>query len=351
MNRFDPPGGHPWGLFALCGGSVILNVVLATRLMMAPSVPEQATIPVEAPAPAAVAAEVATPAVPVLDVADEAVAEPATEPVAAEPAVASGPDLPADVQTTSLTIEHSLARTFRNGIGEKGDEVAAVVARLFVWDLDLRRDLQAGDQVTVAWEGEGPQLQIPAARYESKKLGTLRAYRYTAEGDTWPSWWNAEGVEVSRALKDSPIEGYEQITSLLKDRPRHRGMDFKTPEGTPITSPRKGVVVRADWNIRNNGNCVEVKYSDGTLARFLHLSRTDVKTGQRVSVGTSVGLSGNTGHSTAPHLHYELEKNGQIVDPIDYHGLTRRTLGAAERARFDARVARLDTWLEAADRK
>ena len=111
----------------------------------------------------------------------DAVAEPAPVEVAAEP------ELPQDVQTTSLTIEHSLARTFRNGIGEEGDEVAAVVARLFVWDLDLRRDLQAGDHVTVAWEGSGPGLQVPAARYESKKKGTLRAYRYTANGDTWPS--------------------------------------------------------------------------------------------------------------------------------------------------------------------
>ncbi|MCB9674153.1 MAG: M23 family metallopeptidase [Alphaproteobacteria bacterium] len=353
MNRFDPPGGRPWGLFALCGASMLLNVVLGTRMLLSPGTHEPAVIAPEMPAPAAVVHEIADPPVPVQPVQpiepveDEAFAEIEPE-VPAEPAA---PEIPDDVRTASLKIEHSLARTFSNGIGDGGDEVAAVVARLFVWDLDLRRDLQAGDHVTVAWEGSGPGLQIPAARYRSKKLGTLRAYRYTAEGDTWPSWWNEEGVEVSRALKDSPIEGYEQITSLLKDRPRHRGMDFKAPEGTPIVSPRDGVVTRVDWNVKNNGNCVEVRYPDGTLARFLHLSQTDVKEGARVAKGSVVGLSGNTGHSTAPHLHYELEKNEQVVDPIDYHGLTRRTLDPAERARFDARIARLDAWLEAADRK
>ncbi|MEZ4322729.1 MAG: M23 family metallopeptidase [Myxococcota bacterium] len=353
MNRFDPPGGHPWGLFALCGGSLLLNLVLGTRLMMAPAAPEPALVQPDVPAPAAVVREVGEVPVPVQPVHEEPVLD---EPIVEEPmdapaAAVADPDLPADVKTTSLTIEHSLARTFTNGIGDEGDEVAAVVARLFVWDLDLRRDLQAGDHITVAWEGSGPGLQIPAARYESRKLGSLRAYRYTAAGDTYPSWWNEDGVEVSRALVDSPIEGYEQITSLLKDRPKHRGMDFKAPEGTPITSPRNGTVQRIDWNLRNNGNCVEVKYDDGTLAKFLHLSGTDVKEGQRVKKGQVVGRSGNTGHSTAPHLHYELEKNDAVVDPIDYHGLTRRTLDSAERARFDARIARLDAWLDAADRK
>jgi murein DD-endopeptidase MepM/ murein hydrolase activator NlpD len=362
MNRFDPPGGRPWGLFALCGGSLLLNVVLGTRLLLLPDgAPSPGVAHVDLPAPAAVVAEVDAPPVPVQPVAraadaDDTTANGALEaPVDAEPSEpdlameAVQPDLPADVQTTSLTISHSLARTFSRGVGEGGDKVAAVVARLFVWDLDLRRDLQKGDQVTVAWEGTGPDLQIPAARYQSGKHGLLTAYRYTAKGDSYPSWWTVDGVEVARTLIDSPIREYEQITSLLKDRPTHRGMDFKAPEGTPIVTPRNGVVKRTDWNTKYNGNCVEVRYDDGTTAKFLHLSSTDVSPGQRVTKGQTVGLSGNTGHSTAPHLHYELEKNGKVVDPIDYHGVTRRTLPAAEKARFDARVARLDTWLDAAE--
>ncbi len=367
MNRFDPPGGRPWGLFALCGGSLLLNLVLGTRLLLMPDgAPSPEANTVDAPAPAAVVAEVDAPPVPVQPVqeraapvedgavADEGANEPALADLSAEDVATTAtepaaPSLPADVQTTSLTISHSLARTFSRGVGEGGDKVAAVVARLFVWDLDLRRDLQKGDRVTVAWEGSGPDLQIPAARYESGKLGLLTAYRYTAKGDRYPGWWTVDGVEVSRTLVDSPIREYEQITSLLKDRPSHRGMDFKAPEGTPIVSPRTGVVKRTDWNTRYNGNCVEVQYSDGTLAKFLHLSRTDVNAGDRVAKGDVVGLSGNTGRSTAPHLHYELEKGGKVVDPIDYHGVTRRTLSAAEKARFDARVARLDGWLDAAE--
>ena len=91
---------------------------------------------------------------------------------------------------------------------------------------------------------------------------------------------------------------------------------------------------RVNWNVANNGSCVELKYSDGTVAKFLHLSDVSVKPGTSVSAGTTIGLTGNTGHSTAPHLHYELEKNGRTIDPVDYHGVFRRTLDSADMGRF-----------------
>ncbi len=112
--------------------------------------------------------------------------------------------------------------------------------------------------------------------------------------------------------------------------------------------PRSGSVVRTDWNTRFNGNCVEVRYDDGTMARFLHLSETSVSAGQRLATGAKLGLSGNTGRSTNPHLHYELERSGRILDPIDYHGTERRTLPAADRAGFDQERARLDALLVSA---
>lgn len=116
-------------------------------------------------------------------------------------------------------------------------------------------------------------------------------------------------------------------------------MDFKTPVGTEIVSPRAGRVTRVDWNLKYNGNCIEVKYSDGTLARFLHLSDTKVAPGARVRPGEVLGLTGNTGRSTAPHLHYELERKGRVIDPVKYHGTERRELPASDRGAFEAFVA------------
>lgn len=332
MNRFDPPGGRPWGLFGLAGASLLLNVVLGTRLFLFPPTSVVEEMPVVV-APSVPVEQVAA----VEAIADEApVVEEVLEPVRSRPA---------GVQVGNFEVHHSLARTFRDGVGEDGKFVSAVFARLFAFDLDLRRDLQKGDRVAVAWEGEGKDIEVVAARYESRKKGTLTAYRFHVEGERYPRWLDAEGRDVSRELKNSPIVGYEQITSLLLDRPNHRGMDFKADEGIPVLSGAKGVVTRTDWNTHANGNCVEVKYHDGTVAKYLHLSKTGVKAGQRVAVGEALGLVGNTGRSTAAHLHYELAKNKKVIDPIDYHGVTRFSLPAGQRAAFEARVVELEGWL------
>ena len=103
-------------------------------------------------------------------------------------------------------------------------------------------------------------------------------------------------------------------------------MDFKTPIGTPIIAPRAGKVTRVNWNHAANGNCVEVQFTDGALAKFLHLNENAVKEGQSVTAGTEIGKAGNTGHSTGAHLHYQLEKGGKVVDPIAYHGTLRRQM-------------------------
>ncbi len=358
MQYIEPPGGRPWALLAIAGSSLLLN---AWFVMSRPSADDCNV------APAAQAAQVATAQVPAAQVpgahapaaqlASVAGAAPATDAlpaealmVAQEPAAApsKAPQLPGNLIHVSTEVTHSFARTFQKAVAEEhADVVSAVYARLFFWDLDVRRDLQAGDEVKAVYGWDGTLADIPAASYRSGKLGqTLQAYRYQASGDRFPSYWNAQGQEVGLRLKDSPIAEYEQVTALLKDRPSHRGMDFKTPVGTPIVSPRNGTVTRTNWNTKYNGGCVEVRYSDGVVAKFLHLDSTEVKAGQSVSKGTLLGLAGNTGRSTAPHLHYEMEKGGKVLDPVDYHGTFRRSLPQADMAAFQAEVQRYQAMLD-----
>lgn len=336
MNQYDPPGGLPWGLFALTGGSLLLNALFITNWALSPSVPDVAPVQV---AQVEEVQQVA-PAEVVEQGNEVAVVEPAAAEVVEEPPVRDAPAPYPGVKQVALTVHHSLARTFQDGVPAEGDILAARVARLFAWDLDLRRDLRAGDRIEVAWTGDGEETTIEAARYVSQKNGTFEAFRFKRPGDEHASWWTSDGTEVARRLEDSPIDDYVQITSLLKDRPDHKGMDFKTDVGTPVVAPKAGKVTRVNWNTRYNGGCVEVQLSDGTLARYLHLSEASVKPGQRVAANQAVGLAGNSGRSTAPHLHYELEKNGRIVDPVDYHGVSRRTLDASAPG-FQEAVARL----------
>ena len=255
-------------------------------------------------------------------------------------------------------VRSSLSAAFGDAPGTRSAALSAVYARLFVWDIDLRRSLQKGDRVDVAYEqpadpcpertrrevaGEdlGPRPPecnpaepvVLAARLHNRpgEAGShaLAAYRWQAPGDMFPSYWNELGYEVPRRLIDGPLTDYEQIISLLKDRPKHAGMDFKAPVGTPVITPRQGTVTRLNWNQPANGNCVEVKFPDGTLAKFLHLNENLVKVGQSVSAGTVIGKVGNTGHSFGPHLHYQLERGGSVIDPTDYHGVLRRQLPSA----------------------
>ncbi|MFK7929452.1 MAG: M23 family metallopeptidase [Myxococcota bacterium] len=337
MELIAPPDGRPWALIALASGSVLLNVVLGVALLLpsgsapeAPAVDDASNI----------TAAVVSPASDSTDVVETAPTPDAEE--EPEPAVQT-PALPPGIRAANARVERNLAYTFHKAVGEGSDAVSASTARLFVWDLDLRRDLQKGDSVAVAWSTANDLPVIEAARYTSKKLGkTLTAYRFQATGDAYASYWSADGTEVPNQLVGGPLKGqYEQITSLIKDRPTHAGMDFKAAVDTPVYTPRAGEVTRTNWNWTNNGNAVEVKWADGTFARFLHLNQTGVKVGQRVAAGERIGATGNTGKSTAPHLHYELEKAGKTVDPVDVHGLQRRRLSDADAGRFADERARL----------
>ena len=243
----------------------------------------------------------------------------------------------ADWKVLQLKVHQSLSQTFTAAAPSHGSALSAVYSRLFMFDIDMRRDLQNGDTIEVVYRlGDDGIPDIAAARFHSKKKQkTFSAYRWKAPFDEFASYWASEGTETAYQLKNSPIKDYEQITSLLKDRPTHKGMDFKAPVGIKTISPKDGVVTRVNFGSYSvNGGCVEVQFSDGVMAKYLHLSEVMVQVGQSVSAGTVVGLVGNTGRSTASHLHYQLDKGHKNIDPIDYHGIQRRSLPAGAMADF-----------------
>jgi len=232
-------------------------------------------------------------------------------------------------------------------VGDDGNALSAVFSRLFVWDLNLRRDLRKGDKVEVAWSrAPDDTVEVLAARLHSSKMGsTVAAYRWQAPGDAFTSYWQEDGTEVPHRLQNPPLRDYQQITSLLKDRPSHQGMDFKAPIGTLVVAPFDAKVTRANWNWKSNGNCVELRYPDGAMAKFLHLSENRVEPGDTVKAGEVVALVGNTGRSTAPHLHYQLELRGKVVDPLDYHGTVRRRVEGPSMAALQTEIARQEAVL------
>lgn len=97
----------------------------------------------------------------------------------------------------------------------------------------------------------------------------------------------------------------------------HHGCDFSVSIGTPVYAPADGVIKRA-YYLGGFGNHIKIDHSGGYSTIFAHLSKINVKSGQKVHRGEIIGLTGNSGRSTAPHLHYEVHYYGEPENPLDY---------------------------------
>jgi murein DD-endopeptidase MepM/ murein hydrolase activator NlpD len=263
------------------------------------------------------------------------------------------------VVTVSGPLEESIAKALAPEDRASAEELTAVVNRLLVWDFQVRTDGRKGDRLEILWSPPAPaapgvpvarEPTVEAIRYASSKLGAvIAAYRFHPQGARWARHYRTDGSEVESRLVDGPIADYEQVTSLLRDGRRHKGVDFKTPVGSPVVAPFDGVVERRNWNFAGNGNCLDLRdAAGGRHAIFLHLDvlPKEIAVGRRVKKGEVIASSGNSGHSFAPHLHYQVEDAaGRVLDPFAVHRTERRALGAPDRAAFEAARAKLDAQL------
>jgi len=120
-------------------------------------------------------------------------------------------------------------------------------------------------------------------------------------------------------LKHQP-SGYGWRTHPIYKTPEfHPGMDFASPEGTEIYATGDGVVTRADNMAQGYGNHVVLDHGYGYETLYGHMSKLGVHVGQQVKRGQLIGYVGSTGLSTAPHVHYEVHKNGSTVNPINFY--------------------------------
>ena len=119
------------------------------------------------------------------------------------------------------------------------------------------------------------------------------------------------------ALPSSSPKGDKFGYSSWRKR-NHNGIDYPLPQGTPISVIQPGIV--ADAGFRNNGygNQVKVNHPGGVSSFYAHLSSINVTSGQKIDPGTVIGKIGTTGHSTGPHLHFEVDVNGKVSNPEPY---------------------------------
>lgn len=132
-----------------------------------------------------------------------------------------------------------------------------------------------------------------------------------------------ESAEQSDSAAVKPVEapvgtGYRVVGSWASGY--HTGVDFPVPTGTQVQAVTNGTVIKSGWG-GPYGNEVVVRHADGHHSQYAHLAQISVAVGQDVSPGTPIGLSGSTGNSTGPHLHFEVRTTphyGADIDPIAY---------------------------------
>lgn len=267
----------------------------------------------------------------------------------ASPAAASGGHLLRVVVTVDGALERNVVQASGH---EVGPALTQVLVRALVWWVSVPGELRPGDTIEALYEPRaGDEPLLHAVRFTSARLGRReRAYRFQPAGGRFARFYQPDGSELELRLKDPPLDDYEQVTSRLRDGRGHRGVDFKAPVGTAVRAPFAGTIARRTWSFRMNGNSLELRDSAGARsATFLHLSEIapEARVGAKVARGQRIARSGNTGHSFAPHLHYQLSRRGgAVLDPFLVQATERRALPAAELSGFREQVRRLDALLD-----
>ncbi|MEV6839177.1 M23 family metallopeptidase [Streptomyces sp. NPDC051133] len=139
----------------------------------------------------------------------------------------------------------------------------------------------------------------------------------------------ANAAAPSAASWVDPVKSYTLTASFDQGGShwmhKHSGQDFAVPVGTDVMAAHGGTVVKAGPNGGGDGpaygNAIVIKHADGQYSQYAHLSRIDVKVGQAVKTGQHIALSGNTGNTTGPHLHFEIRTTpnyGSAVNPVAF---------------------------------
>lgn len=227
--------------------------------------------------------------------------------------------------------------------GLTGSEASAVIKAL-QWQMDFRK-LRAGDEFSVLMsremlDGKSAQSQLLGVRLRS---GDKNYYAFRAEDG---KFYDRNGSGLARGFMRFPTVKQYRVSSNFNPRrlnpvtgriAPHKGVDFALPVGTPVLAVGDGEVVVAK-NGGAAGNYVAIRHGRQYMTRYMHLKKVLVKPGEKVKRGDRIALSGNTGRSTGPHLHFEIWINNQAVNPLTAKLPRMEGLTGKERSNYLAEV-------------
>jgi murein DD-endopeptidase MepM/ murein hydrolase activator NlpD len=228
--------------------------------------------------------------------------------------------------------------------------ITAEVVKLFSHKLDFQRDIQPGDGFKLVFDRKVTDSgrTIETGDLEYAELHGVKFYRFERGHDV--EYFDETGKNIKGFLLRTPVDG-ARITSLfgLRRHPvlgytrAHQGIDFGAGTGTPILAAGDGVVLEAKrWG--GYGNWLRIRHTAGWDTGYGHISRyaAGIRPGVHVRQGQVVAYVGATGLATGPHLHYEIWRNGERVNPLGAKIPQGTVLAGAELARFQVAKARID---------
>ncbi|RLR18333.1 murein DD-endopeptidase MepM, partial [Sodalis-like symbiont of Bactericera trigonica] len=250
-------------------------------------------------------------------------------------------------RNTTLTsqLDDSFVTSAR-AAGLTGGDINSVIKAL-QWQLDFRK-LHKGDQFSVLTlremlDGKSAQSQLLGVRLRS---GGKDYYAFRA-GDG--KFYNRDAAGLARVFMRFPTVKQFRVSSNFNPRrlnpvtgriAPHRGVDFAVPVGTPVLAVGDGEVMVSKRD-GAAGNYVVIRHGLQYMTCYMHLKKLLVKPGQKVKRGDRIALSGNTGRSTGPHLHYEVWINQQAVNPLTAKLPRTEGLTGRDRAEYLAQVKQM----------
>lgn len=230
--------------------------------------------------------------------------------------------------------------------GLTGSDINAVIKAL-QWQLDFRK-LRKGDQFSVLTSrevlyGKSAQSQLLAVHL---RTGGKDYYAFRADDG---KFYNRDAAGLTRGFMRFPTVKQFRVSSNFNPRrlnpvtgriTPHRGVDFAVPVGTPVLAVGDGEVMVSKRD-GPAGNYVAIRHGRQYMTRYMHLKKLLVKPGQKVKRGDRIALSGNTGRSTGPHLHYEIWINQQAVNPLTAKLPRTEGLTSSDRTEYLAQVKQM----------
>jgi len=232
-------------------------------------------------------------------------------------------DLNTREETITTEIRSSLWEAMQ--VQPKGEYLATELAQIFQWEVDFNTEIQAGDRI---------RMIVDENFHDGKfvKYGVIKAAELVNEGRTYrafrfrDSYYDEKGVSLKRATLASPLKFNPRITSgfthsrkhpILGFNRSHLATDYAAPEGSPVLAVANGTITFAGWN-NSYGNLVQIRHVNAMTSGYAHLSRIaqGVRTGQSIKQGDLVGLVGQTGLATGPHLHFMMTNRGVPINPV-----------------------------------